>query len=87
MAIKRHWFSSIKRATDGDRDMKSNNFRTNEEDILWGADRIGEALGMTERAVQGALRSGQIPGRKVGKTWCASRKALRDFFAYEEAAA
>jgi hypothetical protein len=60
--------------------------KDNPEDILWSAEKIGNALGMTEKATQVALRRGQIPGRKVGKTWAASRKALRQFFHVTEEA-
>ncbi|MGV8831244.1 MAG: DNA-binding protein [Devosia sp.] len=49
-------------------------------DLLWGAKPIGEALGLTERQAKYMLANNEIPGRKVGGRWVASREALRLFF-------
>lgn len=49
-------------------------------DLLWGAAAIAAAIGKTTRATFHILEQGQIPARKVGNQWVASRKALREHF-------
>lgn len=56
-------------------------------DIVWGAREIARLIGMTPKAVFHMLERGQIPARKVGRRWCASRAALREFFERTEDAA
>lgn len=54
-------------------------------DLLWGAAAIAAFLGRTRRQTFGMLEAGELPARKVGARWVASRKKLREHF--EEIAA
>jgi excisionase family DNA binding protein len=54
-------------------------------DLLWGAEKIAEALGRTKRSVFHLLENGELPARKVGGRWVVSRRALLAHF--EERAA
>jgi hypothetical protein len=57
---------------------------TASSDILWGAKRIGQELGLNERQTYHRLEAGQIPGaRKFGASWAVSREALRRLFLIE----
>jgi len=56
-------------------------------DLIWGAKAIGEACGLTEGAAKYMLVNRELPGRKVGGKWVASREALRLFFMDRERAA
>lgn len=56
-------------------------------DLVWGALAIAALIGTTPKAAFHMLERGQIPARKVGRRWCASRKALREFFEGREDAA
>lgn len=56
-------------------------------DLLWGAEAIGQALGLSERQAKYMLSNKELPGRKVGGRWVASREALRLFFMDQERAA
>ena len=56
-------------------------------DLIWGAKAIAEAIGCTERATFHMLERKEIPARKVGSRWVASREALRLFFLDRERAA
>jgi hypothetical protein len=47
------------------------------EDILWGAAEIAAAIKRTVRQTNWLLERGQLPAKKVGNRWVASRKALR----------
>lgn len=49
-------------------------------DLVWGAKAIGAAIGKTPRATFHMLEKGQIPARKVGEQWVASRQKLREHF-------
>ncbi len=49
-------------------------------DLIWGAEAIGKAVGLTERQTKHVLSKGDIPGRKVGGRWVASRQKLRQHF-------
>lgn len=49
-------------------------------DLIWGAKSIAQEIGKTERATYFILEKGQIPARKVGGQWVASRCQLREFF-------
>jgi len=44
--------------------------------FLWGAKAIGEYLGISERRAFYLLNKGLLPGRKVGKAYTTTRKAL-----------
>ena len=57
-------------------------------DLIWGAEAIGRALGISERQAKHMLANHEIPGRKVGGKrgrWVASRKKLEEFFEEEPA--
>ena len=49
-------------------------------DIVWGAEEIAKIIGRTPRQTFGLLDNGQLPAKKVGGRWVASRKKLREFF-------
>ena len=49
-------------------------------DVVWGVTAIAEVIGRSERSTYHLLSEGQIPARKVGNHWCASRKKLERFF-------
>jgi hypothetical protein len=50
-------------------------------DLIWGAEAIATALNLkSRRQAFHMLEQGMIPARKVGKTWVASREALRRHF-------
>jgi hypothetical protein len=56
-------------------------FRTDETlDLAWGAREIARLIGKTPRATFHLLEQGQIPARKIGNQWVASRRKLRDHF-------
>jgi hypothetical protein len=57
------------------------------DDLLFGAQRIADELGVDVRRAFYMLEHGQIPARKVGATWTASRERLRQFFFGESVAA
>ena len=50
-------------------------------DLIWGVEEIAEAIGREERATYHLLSKGQLPARKVGGRWVASRDRLMKFFA------
>jgi hypothetical protein len=50
-------------------------------DLIWGAEAIGAEIGLNTRQAFWLLENGQIPARKVGRRWCASRTGLRKHFA------
>ena len=54
-------------------------------DLVWGAAAIAAVIGRNERQVFGMLEAGQLPAKKVGGRWVASRKNLQK--AFEEDAA
>ena len=54
--------------------------KRSDTDILWGAAAIGEELGLSERQAYHRLERGQIPARKIGASWAASKSALRKLF-------
>lgn len=54
-------------------------------DLIWGADKIGAYLGITEGQAKYGLVKGEIPGRKTLGKWVVSRKALERHFAGEDA--
>lgn len=49
-------------------------------ELLWGAEAIGDALGVSTRRAFALLEGKQIPAKKVGGRWVAERSALRGFF-------
>jgi hypothetical protein len=54
-------------------------------DLLWGAAAIAATLNRTARQTFHLLEAGELPARKVGGRWVASRKALREHFEGERA--
>jgi hypothetical protein len=50
-------------------------------DLLHGADAIGQELGISRRCAFNKLQAGQIPAKKWGKSWVASRTGLRRYLA------
>jgi hypothetical protein len=46
------------------------------DDILWGCAAIAEAIGRNARVTFYMLEKGRLPAKKIGRQWCASRKAL-----------
>jgi hypothetical protein len=55
-------------------------------DLLWGADAIAKAIGRTERMTFHLLEKGEIPAKKVGGRWVASRAKLLEHLTNNEAA-
>lgn len=53
-------------------------------DIIWGAKAIAKALNLTDRQAFYLLESGELPVRKVGGKWCASRSKLQEFFGMDD---
>jgi len=49
-------------------------------DLVWGAANIARLIGKTPRATFHLLEGGKIPARKIGATWVASRRKLREHF-------
>jgi hypothetical protein len=55
-------------------------------DIVWGAAEIGRVIRKSERQAYYLLEAGLLPGRKIGRQWCASRgKLLRALLGEESA--
>jgi len=50
------------------------------DDLLWGCAAIAAELGVTQRRCFYMLESRTIPARKIGSTWCGSRRELREHF-------
>lgn len=46
------------------------------EDIVWEVGSIAKIIGRSERQTFYLLQSGQIPARKIGGRWVASRRKL-----------
>jgi hypothetical protein len=51
-----------------------------ELDLIWGASAIGKAVGLSERQTKHILSIGELPARKVGGRWVASRRKLQEHF-------
>ena len=49
-------------------------------DLIWGADAIGEEIDRSPRQTFHMLMRGELPAKKVGGRWVASRQKLREFF-------
>ena len=46
-------------------------------EFLWGAIRIGNAIGRNPNITYKLLTEGKLPARKVGKRWVSERKMLQ----------
>ncbi len=47
-------------------------------DLIWGAQDIARFIGKTRQATYHMLEKGDLPGKKIGNQWVASRKALAE---------
>jgi hypothetical protein len=54
-------------------------------DLAWGVGEIAGTIGRDERATYHLLSKGQLPARKVGGRWVASKRRLRAFLSGEAA--
>ena len=54
-------------------------------DLVWGAAAIAALIGKTQRATFHMLEKKQLPAKKIGGQWAASREALRRHFEGEAA--
>ena len=50
-------------------------------ELIWGVEAVAEEVGLPVRVAYHLLRTGVLPGRKIGGKWCSSRSALRKHFA------
>jgi len=48
-------------------------------DLVWGGEEISKVIGRTARVTFSLLEKGEIPAKKVGGRWVASRQKLIDF--------
>ncbi len=46
-------------------------------DLVWGAKAIGECIGRNPRQTFYLLEKGELPAKRIGALWVASRDALR----------
>jgi hypothetical protein len=49
-------------------------------ELVWGAEGVGAEIGLPTRVAYNLLRTGALPGEKVGGKWCSTRSALRNRF-------
>jgi hypothetical protein len=49
-------------------------------DILWGAEAIGKALGISGRRAHYLIEKRELPVKRIGGRWCITRARLREFF-------
>jgi hypothetical protein len=49
---------------------------SDDNDLLWEVKNIARVIGRTERQTFHLLTSGQLPARKIGDRWVASRRKL-----------
>lgn len=45
-------------------------------DVIWGVEEIAKAIRRTERATYHLLATGELPAKKIGGRWVASRRKL-----------
>lgn len=48
-------------------------------DLVWGIAEIGKVLGLEPHQAHYRLEKGQIPAKKLGSNWVASRSRLKRF--------
>lgn len=58
--------------------MQGNKVATDEPDAVWGASAIGRVINRSAKQTFHLLESGSLPARKVGGSWVASRRRLRE---------
>ena len=46
--------------------------------FLWGAEAIGDAIGLDKRQAYHWLQLGKLPGKKVGNSWVSEQGELED---------
>jgi hypothetical protein len=56
---------------------------TDQSDVVWGGEAIAEVIDRKPAATFHLLETGQLPARKVGKMWAASRSRLLSYLAGE----
>lgn len=54
--------------------------KTEAAEIVWGGEEIAKVIGRTARVTFSLLEKGELPAKKVGGRWVASRQKLIDFF-------
>jgi hypothetical protein len=55
--------------------------QTDGNEIIWGAEAIGAAIGLNKRQAFHALETGKLRGaRKLGRKWCITRQNLLSNF-------
>ena len=47
------------------------------DDLVWGAEEIGKEIGLEPHQVFYKLARGQLPAKKIGTLWVASRSQLK----------
>lgn len=52
-----------------------------DDDNLYDACALAEALGMTEKTIRKMLNEGVIKGKKLGRKWYVTGVALKSYFA------
>jgi hypothetical protein len=48
-------------------------------DLVWGGEEIAKVIGRTKRITFSLLEKGELPAKKVGGRWVASKKKLYEF--------
>lgn len=56
-----------------------------ESDLVWEAKNIAKVIGRTDRQTFQLLNAGQLPAKKVGDRWVASRRKLLEALTGEAA--
>jgi hypothetical protein len=51
---------------------------TDDDVFVWGAEAIGEEIGVDERKARHLLISGLIPAKKVGRVYVSTKRQLRE---------
>lgn len=50
------------------------------DDLLWGAQEIAREIGRGEKVTYNMLERGELPAKKIGNRWVASKMKLREHF-------
>lgn len=51
----------------------------NDEEAIMNSKQAAEFLGVGERTIRQAARDGTLPGKRIGRAWRFSRRALLDW--------